>query len=106
MTGIQALERKTPDLPMRPGKIERHEARVHSPRHPNRFPPGGDLQEESGGCALMASFDVVSGQVIHPTVEDTRTEVDYLAHVQQTIATDPNASKWHAYHGRLLHPSI
>ena len=49
-----------------------------------------------GTQTLMASFDVVSGQVIHPTVEDTRTEnVDYLAHVPQTIATDPNASKWH-----------
>ena len=26
---------------------------------------------------------------------DTRTEVDYLTHVQQTIATNPNATKWH-----------
>ena len=25
MTGIQALERVSPDLPMRPGKVERHE---------------------------------------------------------------------------------
>ena len=26
---------------------------------------------------------------------DTRTEVDYLEHVQQTIDTNPNATKWH-----------
>jgi len=25
----------------------------------------------------------------------TRTEADYLTHVQQLIATDPNAMKWH-----------
>ena len=43
----------------------------------------------------IASFDVASGQVIHSTVEQTRTEADYLAHIQQTLATDPDASKWH-----------
>lgn len=79
MTGIQALERKAKDLPMRPGKIERFEFEYI--RH--------------GTQTLIASFDVVSGQVIHPTVGDTRTEIDYVAHVRQTIATDPDASKWH-----------
>lgn len=34
MSGIQALERRLPDLPLRPGKVQRREARVHSPRHP------------------------------------------------------------------------
>ena len=38
---------------------------------------------------------MVSGQVIQSTIGDTRTEVDYLTHVRQTIATDPNAYKWH-----------
>jgi putative transposase len=33
--------------------------------------------------------------VIHPTIGDTRTEVDYVAHVRQTIATDSGAKKWH-----------
>lgn len=42
-----------------------------------------------------ASFDVVSGQVIHPTVGETRTEIDYLTHIQQTLATAPDACKWH-----------
>lgn len=79
MTGIQALERKAPDLPLRPGKRQRQE--FEYTRH--------------GTQTLIASFDVVSGQVIQPTVGDTRTEADFVAHVQQTIALDPEASQWH-----------
>jgi putative transposase len=79
MTGIQALERKAPDLPMRPGKIQRQEFEYI--RH--------------GTQTLIASFDVTSGRVIQTTVGNRRTEADYLAHVQQTIATDPAAVKWH-----------
>jgi putative transposase len=79
MTGIQALERKAADLKMRPGKIRRQEFEYI--RH--------------GTQSLIASFDVASGRVIHATVEQTRTEDDYLTHVQQTIATDPKAVKWH-----------
>lgn len=79
MTGIQALERKAPDLPMRPGKIRRREFEYI--RH--------------GTQSLIASFDVASGQVIAASVGQTRTEADYLAHVQQTLATDPLAKKWH-----------
>ena len=79
MTGIQALERKAPDLEMRPGKIRRREFEYI--RH--------------GTQTLIASFDVAQGTVIHASVGDTRTEVDYLLHVQQTIARDPKATKWH-----------
>ena len=79
MTGIQALERKSPDQPMRPGKRERREFEYI--RH--------------GTQTLIASFDVAQGQVVQATVGDTRTEADYLSHVQQLIATDPNATKWH-----------
>jgi putative transposase len=79
MTGIQALERKAPDLPMRPGKIRRQEFEYI--RH--------------GTQTLIASFDVSSGEVIHATVGERRTEGDYLTHVQQTIATAPTATKWH-----------
>ena len=39
--------------------------------------------------------DVASGQVIHSTVGETRTEIDYLSHIQQTLASDPDAGKWH-----------
>lgn len=79
MTGIQALERKAPDLPMRPGKIRRREFEYI--RH--------------GTQTLIASFDVAQGRVISASVGETRTEADYLAHVQQTVATDLKATKWH-----------
>lgn len=79
MTGIQALERAAPDLPMRPGKPQRREFEYI--RH--------------GTQTLIASFDVVSGQIIAASVGDTRTEADYLAHLQATLATAPKATKWH-----------
>jgi len=79
MTGIQALERKAPDLPMRLGKIHRREFEYI--RH--------------GTQPLIASFDVAQGQVISASVGETGTEADSLAHVQHTVATDPKATKWH-----------
>jgi putative transposase len=79
MTGIQALERKSADQPMRPGKRERREFEYI--RH--------------GTQTLIASFNVATGQVVEASVGDTRTEVDYLNHVQHLIATDPTAIKWH-----------
>ena len=42
-----------------------------------------------------ASFEVASGQIIASTVGDTRTETDYLAHIQHTLATAPDVTKWH-----------
>jgi hypothetical protein len=79
MTGIQALERKCAEQPMRPGKRERREFEYI--RH--------------GTQTLIASFDVAQGRVVEATVGNTRTEADYLSHVQNLIATDPNALKWH-----------
>ena len=78
MTGIQALERKAADKPMRPGKRERREFEYI--RH--------------GTQTLIASFDVAQGRVVEASVGDTRTEADYLSHLQQLIATDPEAAKW------------
>ncbi len=79
MTGIQALEPKSPNQLMPPGKRERKEFEYI--RH--------------GTQTLIASFDVTSGQVVQRNVGDTRTEMDYLNHVRQLIASDPNATKWH-----------
>ncbi len=39
--------------------------------------------------------------VIDASVGKTRTEMDYLTHVQQTIATDLGAVKWHLIMGCL-----
>ncbi len=79
LTGVQALERKHPGLPMAPGKVERREFEYI--RH--------------GTCSFILSRDVVTGQVIAPHSGPTRTEEDFVRHVQQVIASDPAASRWH-----------
>jgi hypothetical protein len=79
MTGIQALERKHPTLPMGPGRVERRE--FEYVRH--------------GTQTLTANWDVAQGQVVAPTVSETRTEAEFVAHIEQTVATDPEASRWH-----------
>jgi putative transposase len=79
LTGVQALERKHPGLPMAPGKVECREFEYI--RH--------------GTASFIVSRDVVSGQVIAPLAGDSRTEADFLAHVQAVVATDPTALRWH-----------
>jgi len=79
MCGIQALERKAADLPLRPGKVQRREFEYI--RH--------------GTQALIANLDVVSGQVVASSCGETRTEGDFAAHLEQTIASDPQATRWH-----------
>jgi putative transposase len=79
MTGIQAIERALPSLPMRPGKVECREFEYI--RH--------------GTQTLIANFDVVTGLVVAPTIDHQRTEADFLAHCQRLIASDPTTSKWH-----------
>jgi transposase len=75
MTGIQALERIAPTRPMKPGQVERRE--FEYTRH--------------GTQCLIGNFEVTTGQVIAPTVQPTRTEEDFAAHIAQTVATDPGA---------------
>jgi DDE superfamily endonuclease len=79
LTGIQAVERKHPGLPLAPGKIERREFEYI--RH--------------GTCTAILSRDVVTGQVLAPTLGPTRTERDFLTHAQGVVATDPQARQWH-----------
>lgn len=79
MTGVQALERKHPSLPLAPGKVERREFEYI--RHGTR--------------SFLLSRDVVTGQLLSPTCGATRTEADFLAHVQAVVATDPTATRWH-----------
>jgi hypothetical protein len=71
-TGIQALERDAPTLPMRPGQVERQE--YNYDRH--------------GTLCLTANLDVATGKIIAPTIGPTRGEQDFAAHIEQTIATD------------------
>ena len=79
LTGVQALERKHPGLPLAPGKVERRE--FEDVRH--------------GTAAFLLNRDVVSGQALAPSHGPTRTEADFVAHVAQTVATDPAAPRWH-----------
>ena len=79
MTGVQALERAAPGLPLRPGKVERREFEYI--RH--------------GTLSFMINFDVVSGKVICPSVGPTRTEADFLAHIRGTVESDPSVTQWH-----------
>jgi len=79
LTGVQALERKHPDLPMQAGHVLRREFEYI--RH--------------GTLSWFLNLDVVTGQVIEPSWGPTRTEEDALAHIQHLIASDPKAMKWH-----------
>jgi transposase len=72
-TGIQALERKHPTKPMKPGLIEHREFEYI--RH--------------GTQCLIVNFEVATGQIIAPTLGLTRTENDFVNHIEQTIATNP-----------------
>lgn len=74
-TGIQALERSAPTQWMQPGQVERREFEY----------------ERHGTLCLIANLEVATGQVISPSIGATRTEADFLAHIQQTVATDPQA---------------
>jgi hypothetical protein len=75
LTGIQALERAAPTLPMQPGKVERRE--FEYVRH--------------GTQRLIANLQVATGEVVHPSIGPTRTATDFAAHIAQTVATDPAA---------------
>jgi len=74
-TGIQALERKHPTRPTKPGLEERREFEYI--RH--------------GTQALIANFEVALGKILAPTIGDTRTEEDFLNHIQRTVNLDPEA---------------
>jgi hypothetical protein len=79
LTGVQALERKHPDLPMLPGHVLRREFEYI--RH--------------GILSWFINFDVVTGHVIDPSWGPTRTAEEALAHLSRLIASDPKATKWH-----------
>jgi transposase len=74
-TGIQALERLYPDIPPGPGRVQRRE--YEYARH--------------GTTCLTANLEIWCGWIIAPTLGPTRTEADFVAHIQQTVETDPDA---------------
>jgi hypothetical protein len=79
MTGVQALERKHPGLPLRAGHVERREFEYI--RH--------------GTLSLIVNFEVASGQVVTVSAAATRTEDDFVAHIRRTVEAAPHIVKWH-----------
>jgi transposase len=79
MTGVQALERKHPDLPLLPGKVRRREFEY----------------ERHGTLAFMFNFDIVTGQLVACTAKPTRNEQDFLQHIQSRVIAEPHTIQWH-----------
>lgn len=78
MTGIQALERAAPGLPMAPGKVERREFEYK--RH--------------GTQTLIAAFDVTTGEV-DGFVGNTRTEKDFARFLRRLLSGTATNARWH-----------
>lgn len=72
-TGIQALERTSPTKPMLAGSVEKREFEYK--RH--------------NTLCLTPSFDIVTGKVIHHTIDETRDEIDFYEHIRNTVETSP-----------------
>ncbi|MDB5307081.1 MAG: family transposase [Gemmataceae bacterium] len=89
MTGIPAKERIAPTKPMRPGQAEMVE--FEYTRH--------------GTQCLTGNFEVGTGHMIAPTVQPTRDEKDFAAHLEQTVATDPKAGWIFVADNRTTHVS-
>jgi transposase len=79
MTGVQALERKHPDLPMQPGRVLHREFEYI--RH--------------GTLSFIVNFDVASGRVGQVSAGPTRNEADFLAHIQRSVEANPQIVQWH-----------
>jgi transposase len=79
MTGIQALERAMPNLPMKPGRPEK--AEFEYIRH--------------GTQSSIASFNVATGHIDQATVTGTRTEADLAAHLSAFVTQNSQARKIH-----------
>ena len=78
-TGIQALEHEHVIKRTQPGLIERREHEYL--RH--------------GTQCLIANLNVATGKIVSPSVLDTRTEADFLKHIQQTVTSDAGVVRWH-----------
>ena len=73
-TGIQALEPNGPIKPCKPGHVEKRE--FEYTRH--------------GTQVLTANFEVATGKVISPTIEDTRKEDQFADHIERTVNLRPD----------------
>jgi len=74
--GIQALNRTMRTL-LKPGQVERQEFEY----------------QRQGTQSLIANFMVATGEIINPSIGKTRTEKDFVKHIENTITTNKQA-KW------------
>jgi hypothetical protein len=88
MTGIQALERIAPGLPVKPGKVERCEFEYR--RH--------------GTQTLIAGFDVTIGKVV-AVIGDTRTEQDFARFLDTLLSSAAANTRWDRLR-QPQHPSL
>lgn len=72
-TSLQAIERNAPDKPVQPGQVAKQE--FEYTRH--------------GTTTLTAGLDVVTGTIVSPTLEATRTEPEFVQHIARTVSSDP-----------------
>ena len=72
-TGLQAIERNAPDKPVQPGQVSKEE--FEYTRH--------------GTTTLTAGLNVITGMIVSPTLEATRTEPEFVQHIARTVSSDP-----------------
>lgn len=89
MTGIQALEHKYPDKLPLPGQCAKREFEYI--RH--------------GTTSLIGFFDVATGRVESPYLNQTRTEEDFVRAVKLLVSTNPDASWTFVCDGLNTHQS-
>ena len=78
MTGVPAVERKHPDLPMSTGKVLLREFEYK--RH--------------GTLSFLCNFDIAHGELVACTASKTRNEKDFVAHIKRRVDSDPLTRKW------------
>jgi len=78
MTGIQALQRAAPTLPMRPGRVEHQEFEYI--RH--------------GTQTVIGGFNVATGKTFSD-IGQTRTEEDFTRYLERLLARRSPATQWH-----------
>ena len=76
MTSLQANERRAETRPARPGQVAKIECQY------TRY----------GTLSLTGSWDVVEGQMIQTTIDETRNAEDFADHIQRTVERDPSAN--------------
>lgn len=79
LTGVQALERKHPGLPLAAGQVERREFEYI----------------RQGTRSFIVNFEVATGQVGLVSCGPTRTEADFVTHIQRSVEAEPTVRQWH-----------